>query len=253
MGSAPRIQKLWPQTTPTPTQGKGAQSIYLNGEYLARNPSWHLEESAWKTVQIRRMLEENQISPATVCDVGCGAGEVLRQLQKSLGSECKLYGYDISPQAIDLAKSGANERLHFCLADFCSLDGAWFDLVLALDVIEHVEDYQGFLRRLRTKAEYKIFHIPLDISVQTVLRKNGLLKRRQLYDHLHFFSKEMALQALRDAEYEVLDWFYTPRAIELGDALGQRLLRLPRKLCFALHHELTVRILGGYSLLVLAR
>lgn len=253
MGSAPSLQKLGPQTSPAPEQELGVQSIYLNGEYLTRNPRWHLEESAWKAVQIRRMLQKNRIAPATVCDVGCGAGEVLRRLQQNLSDECKLYGYDISPQAIDLARSRANERLHFCLSDLCSVDGAWFDLILALDVIEHVEDYYGFLRLLRAKAHYKMFHIPLDISVQTVFRKNGLLKRRHLHDHLHFFSKETALQALQDAGYEVLDHFYTARTIDLGDALGQRLLRLPRRFCFALHNELTVRVLGGYSLLVLAR
>ena len=199
------------------------------------------------------MLERNQIAPGTVCDVGCGAGEVPRQLQKTLGSDCKLYGYDVSPQAIDLATSRANERLHFFLADFCKADGAWFDLLLVLDVLEHVEDYYGFLRHLKVKGRYKIFHIPLDISVQTVFRKNGLLKRRHLHDHLHFFTKETALRALRDSGYEVFDHFYTARAIELGEALSQRILRVPRKLCFALHKELTVRILGGYSLLVLAR
>jgi hypothetical protein len=112
---------------------------------------------------------------------------------------------------------------------------------------------EGFLRQLKAKGHHKIFHIPLDISVQTVLHRNGLLKRRHLHDHLHFFTKETALQALRDTGYELLDHSYTARAIQLGDALGQRVLRRPRKLCFALHHELTVRILGGYSLLVLAR
>lgn len=185
--------------------------------------------------------------------MGCGAGEVPRQLQKTLGSDCKLYGYDVSPQAIGLVTSRANERLHFFLADFCEVDGAWFDLLWVLDVLEHVEDYYGFLRHLKVKGRYKIFHIPLDISVQTVFRKNGLLKRRHLHDHLHFFTKETALRALRDSGYEVFDHFYTARAIELGGALSQRFLRVPRKLCFALHKELTVRILGGYSLLVLAR
>lgn len=254
MGSIPSLKTREFQTIRTePFERPNVQSIYVNGDYLARNPQWHVEESAFKAAQIVRMLEKNQISPTTICDVGCGVGEVLSELQKSLGSECKLYGYDISPQAINLAKSRGNERLHFCLSDLCSVDGAWFDLTLALDVFEHVEDYYGFLRQLKTKAHYKMFHIPLDISVQTVLRKSGLLKRRHLHDHLHFFSKETALQALQDAGYEVLDHFYTARAIELGDALGQRLLRLPRKLCFAVHNELTVRILGGYSLMVLAR
>lgn len=251
MGSAPRLKPQDLQTASVAAKEGNVKSIYSNGEYLARNPLWHVEESQWKAVQIMRILQKNQISPATVCDVGCGAGEVLRQLQKTLGSDCKLYGYDISPQAIGLAMSRANERLHFCLADFCGLDEGRFDLLLALDVLEHVEDYRGFLRQLKAKAHYKVFHIPLDISVQTVFRKNGLLKRRFLHDHLHFFSKETALQALQDASYEVLDWFYTPRAM-LGDALSQRLLKVPRKLCFALRQELTVRMLGGYSLMVLA-
>lgn len=196
---------------------------------------------------------DSRSNQATVCDVGCGAGEVLSQLQKTLSRDCNLCGYDVSPQAIDLAMSRANERLYFCLADFCGVEGAWFDLLLALDVFEHIEDYYGFLRQLKAKARYKIFHIPLDISLQTVFRKEGLLKRRFLHDHLHFFSKETALQAVQDAGYEVLDHFYTARATELGNALSQRLLRIPRKLCFAVHNDLTVRMLGGYSLLVLAR
>jgi SAM-dependent methyltransferase len=253
VGSAPCMRTQEFQMAPVSSREDRVSSIYRNGEYLARNPLWHIEESEWKAVQITRMLRKNGITPVTVCDVGCGAGEVLRQLQKTLGNDSKLFGYDISPQAIEIAQGRANERLHFSLADFCSVQGAWFDLLLALDVIEHVEDYYGFLRQLKAKARYKIFHIPLDLSVQTVFRKDGLLKRRHLHDHLHFFSKETALQALQDAGYEVLDHFYTARAIDLGDALGQRILRVPRKLCFAFHNDLTARLLGGCSLLVLAR
>ena len=131
------------QANPVVSREGKVQPIYVNGAYLARNPRWHLEESAWKAVQIRRILRRNQISPATVCDVGCGAGEVLSQLQKTLSRDCNLCGYDISPQAIDRAMSRANERLYFRLADFCGVQGAWFDLLLVLDVFEHVEDYYG--------------------------------------------------------------------------------------------------------------
>lgn len=229
-----------------------SQTLYQGGAYFAKNPRWHVEESPWKAKQVLRMLERNHISPTSICDVGCGAGEVLNQLQRNLNGSCTFWGYDVSPLAIDLAKSRANEKLHFCLSNFRDIKDGCFEVILVLDVIEHLEDYFGFLGPLKGKGTFKIFHIPLDLSVQTVFRRNGLLKRRDMYGHLHYFTKDTALETLRDAGYEILDYFYTARSNELGTDRMQRLLRMPRKILFALHSDFGVRILGGYSLLVLA-
>ena len=230
-----------------------SQNLYLDGEYLLKNPQWHVEESPWKAQQVLRMLRQNHLAPKSICDVGCGAGEVLSQLQNSLDRACVFRGYDISPQAFSLACRRANERLRFVLGDVQSESDVFFDLILVLDVIEHLEDYWSFLRQLKMKSRYKIFHIPLDLSVQTVFRQNALFKRRNLYAHLHYFTKETALQTLRDTGYEVLDYFYTPRSIELGSGLGEKLLKLPRRLCSAINPDSAARLLGGFSLLVLAR
>jgi SAM-dependent methyltransferase len=250
-----RIGQLSPLALPAPgVAGVGAsQALYLDGEYLARNPGWHVEESSWKARLILSMLQRNHLAPKTICDVGCGTGEVLKQLQESLDGECIFWGYDISPQALELATSRANERLHFNLMNSGEEQENFFDLILVLDVIEHLEDYFSFLRQLKGRSRQKIFHIPLDLSMQTVFRKNALLKRRERYAHLHYFTKETALQALKDTGYEVLDCFYTPRSIEFGLELGQMALKLPRKLCFAIHQDFAARLLGGFSLMVLAR
>lgn len=230
------------------------EEIYTSGEYLEKNPQWRVEESPWKAEQVLRMLTRNHITPRTICEVGCGAGEILRQLQESMDSTCMFWGYDISPQALELSKSRANERLHFKLVDIRQEQGTFFDLILLMDVIEHLEDYFSFLRETRPRSQYKIFHIPLDLSVQTVLRSNALLKVRQSYGHVHYFTKEIALQTLRDVGYEVVDYFYTARAVELpSDEIPRKLLRLPRKLFFAVHPDLASRILGGFSLLILAK
>jgi hypothetical protein len=125
-------------------------------------------------------------------------------------------------------------------------------LVLMLDVFEHVEDYMGLVRDIRSKGKYKLFHIPLDLSIQAVARKNGLLRRRDDHAHLHYFTKETALRTLTDVGYQLVDHFYTPRCIELGDKFVQRIARLPRKVCFGISPDLAVRLLGGYSLMVLA-
>ena len=230
-----------------------SRTLYLDGEYIAKNPEWHVEESPWKARQILRMLRKNHLAPKTVCDVGCGAGEVLRQLQEHLDGECMFWGYDISPQAVELAKSRANERLQFKLTGFMEDKDNFFDLILIMDVIEHLEDYFSFLREIKSKSHYTLFHIPLDLSVQTVLRRNGLLKVRESYGHIHYFTKETALHTLRDTGYEVLDYFYTPRSIEFASEPGEKILKLPRKLFFTIHRDFAARLLGGFSLLVLAR
>lgn len=229
------------------------RNIYTDGKYLGNNPLWHIDESLFKAKQIMQMLQKHGLKPTSVCEVGCGAGEVLRLLQEKMDKTCCFWGYDISSQALEMCVSRANEKLQFKLTDIVQEEGAYFDLILLLDVIEHVEDYFGLLDAIRPKGNWKIFHFPLDLSVQAVLRKRGLLKRRELYRHIHYFTKETALETLRDTGYEVLDYFYTPRCIELAKEMIQKIALLPRKMCFAIHQDLTVRILGGYSLLVLAK
>ncbi len=76
------------------------RTTILHGGYLAKNPAWHVEESVWKARQILCMLRQNGVAPKTVCDVGCGAGEVLKQLKENLDTGCDFLGSDISPQAI---------------------------------------------------------------------------------------------------------------------------------------------------------
>ena len=153
------------------------RNIYTNGEYLDKNPLWHTDESPFKVKQILRMLQKNRLHPTTICEVGCGAGEVLRLLQGKMDKASRFWGYDISPQAIKMCESRANEKLQFKLADI-SQEDAFFDLILVLDVFEHVEDYFGFLDGIRPKSDLKIFHIPLDLSVQTVFRKRAILYNR---------------------------------------------------------------------------
>jgi len=227
-----------------------ATDAHLNGEYLRNNPTWHVEFSEWKAQNIHRLLKGKGLDPRTICDVGCGAGEVLRQLQSMMGAGCRFWGYDVAPPAIEMAKSRENERLQFELADFTAIETPYADLLLALEVVDHVEDYFGFIRNLKSRAEWKIFSFSLDISVQGVLRSNALLRRRRVHSHLHHFSKDTALDTLEHAGYEIVEWSYEPAP---PSAKAGRLATPIRSLSFAVQPDLAVRLFGGYSLMVLAR
>jgi SAM-dependent methyltransferase len=233
------------------------EALYTSGRYMEMNPGWHVEESPWKAQQILRMLSRHGLAPRNIAEVGCGAGEVLRQLQLAMSPECHFTGYDISPHAIEMSRSRANDRLQFYQVDLAkepigNPPQEPFDLLLILDVVEHVEDYYSFLRSLRPWSRHAIFHVPLELSVQTILRTDGLLGTQVAYGHLHYFTAELAQQALRNSGYVVRDYFYTARALEIPtQQLRRRLVNLPRKVLFTLNQTLASRTLGGFSLLVL--
>ncbi len=230
------------------------EKLYTGGAYLEKNPLWHTEESSWKAENVMRMVNRHKISARTICEVGCGAGEVLKQLQQRFDDECDFLGCDVSPQAIALCRSRANDKLHFELGDATIISGRFFDVILVLDIIEHLEDYYSFLRTIKERAVYKIFHIPLDLSVQTVLRATPLIKDRQRFGHIHYFTKETALQLLSDLGYNIIDWFYTAVALDLPSAnLKNLVMRIPRRLLYSINMDMVVRLLGGYRLLILTK
>ncbi len=96
-----------------------AENVYTSGQYLEMNPSWHIEESPWKVQHILPMMRRHHLLPNTVCEVGCGFGEVLRLMQMRMSDACTFWGYDISPQAIEnpqgqLRNSGWPKQIHEC-------------------------------------------------------------------------------------------------------------------------------------------
>jgi SAM-dependent methyltransferase len=227
-------------------------SIYTDGTYLKNNPQWHVDDSAWKAEHVATMLERHAISPASVAEVGCGAGEVLRELSLRLGPSSHFVGYEISSDAYRLCAHKSNGHIAFRLADLLE-ERAQYDVVMAIDVFEHVEDPFTFLRKLRVRGRHKIFHIPLELSALTVARAGPLLDARRKVGHLHHYSRETALATLEDCGYGVIDHFYTSGRTELGKpGWKTQALKWPRKALFSVAPDAAARLLGGYSLLVLA-
>jgi SAM-dependent methyltransferase len=229
------------------------ESIYTDGTYLRQNPNWHQDDSPWKATHIQSLLERNGVAPSSLCEVGCGAGEILRVLSERLPRSTQLVGYEISPNAYALCQQKAGGNLSYRFGDLLE-DSATFDVVMAIDVFEHVEDYFSFLRRLRAKGKYKVFHIPLELSVQNVIRGRPLLDARRSVGHIHHFSRETAIAALEDTGYEIIDSFYTSGRTELpGLGWKSKMLKWPRRMAYRVSPDAAVRVLGGYSLMVLAR
>lgn len=231
-----------------------ARAMYEGGLYQEHNADWHVEDSSWKAEQVFRMIQQHRLEPRTVFEIGCGAGEILLRLRDRMPG-VSFTGYEIAPYAFELCKKRSGERLDFVHGDLLST-GARADLMLCIDVLEHIPDYLDFLARLRGHAVHHIFHIPLDLSLLSVLRPDKLVEGRYSIGHLHWFSRETALAVLRDSGYEVIDHVLTAGALELTRhrrRFRSALAFAPRWVVSRVDRRLAARLFGGFSLLVLAK
>jgi SAM-dependent methyltransferase len=224
--------------------------FYTDGAYERLNPSWDTADSAWKAALILALLKRRNMKPQTVLEVGCGSGAVLASLKTALPT-VQLSGWDIAAgvERFWVQYPG----ITFSRGDLLDTVPSAVDLLLLLDVIEHVANPHDFLSRLRPHGQRLLMHIPLDLSVASVLRETPLLQQRRGVGHIHYFTRGLALDLLAECGYEVLDVSFTGAHTRASHSWGGRLASLARRSVFALNRPVGVRLLGGDTLLVLAR
>lgn len=232
-----------------------SNDLYVNGQYFKNNPDWDIADAKWKAGVIFNLLQKNKIAVTEVIEVGCGAGENLVELLKRDNSIEKLSGYDISPQAFSLAQQRSSEKIEFYNEDITQKENITADLMLVIDVVEHVDDYYDFLRKLKSKSKYFVFHIPLDISCRTVMKPHVMLQQRQSVGHIHYYTKELVEWALKDTGYEIIDCVYTKPVVDVepADSLKRFIKKMLRNISFAVNKDWSVKKWGGYSIMLLAK
>ena len=233
---------------------KSSNDIYTDGTYLVNNPTWGVEDASYKASIIANLLRKNNMSPNEITEVGCGSGGILSCLFNDWNNTIPYHGYDISPQAIALAKKSAATNIQFYNEDFTKKE-ICTDLLLMIDVLEHVDNYYSFLGDLKSKATYFVFHIPLDLSCRTILKPHVLLQQRESVGHIHYFSKEMVMWMLRDKGFTVVDWIYTKPTTDhiKADSWKRGIKKTLRNASFYLHKDLSAKCWGGYSMMILAK
>lgn len=229
------------------------QDKYNSGDYLLNNPSWDKQDSPWKASFVVGILKSAGLQPYSICEVGCGAGGVLAQLSDEY-SDAELFGYDIASDASLFWQEHDGKNIRFTVGDFFSLNTRQFDIILLLDVLEHVPDPFSFLSNLRGLAQNYIFHFPLDLSALNIVREKPILESRQKVGHIHYFTKNLALSLLTECNFEIVNWWYSGAAFNTPKRTWKTILAsFPRRIAYAINKDLGVRALGGETLFVLAR
>ncbi|MDP3809769.1 MAG: methyltransferase [Hydrogenophaga sp.] len=225
---------------------------YLSGEYADKNPDWDSGDASWKAALVKEIMTRNNVHPESLVEVGCGSGGVLAELRSAYPG-ISFSGYDIAPGAASFWPRHAAADIQFEVGDFLELNEKVFDVVLMLDVLEHLGDPFSFLERLRAHSRFMVFHIPLDLSALSVLRESPLLHVREQVGHLHYFTRNLALTMLKECGYEIVEARYTGASFSAPRrSLKTKLAGLFRRAVFSLSHDFGARLMGGETLLVLA-
>jgi len=228
-------------------------SRYTGTDYLDKNPTWDLEDSPWKADLVRDALSRADLRPASIAEVGCGAGGILARLREYF-PDARLSGFDIAPGASKFWSQHEGKDIDFSMCDFLLTGQSIFDVILLLDVLEHLADPNDFLQKIRLRGQHFVFHFPLDLSALSVARERPLLYVRSKVGHLHYFTKTLALALLAEAGYEVIDWRYTGAAFSApGRTFKTRMAGVARRIACVFGRDLGVRLLGGETLIVTAR
>jgi 2-polyprenyl-3-methyl-5-hydroxy-6-metoxy-1,4-benzoquinol methylase/exonuclease VII small subunit len=157
-------------------------------------------------------LAVHAIGPgACVLDVGCGFGTVARRL---VDRGCRVLGVEIDPRAAEAAESCC-ERVVLGDAEALDFDHTFssdrFDVVLFLDVLEHLREPGRVLRRIQrllTPSGRVFASIPNVAHGAVRLQlldgrfrygESGLLDR----GHLRFFDAEAVERLFADAGYQI--------------------------------------------------
>lgn len=177
---------------------------------------------------------------ARALEIGCGQGATLAWL-RSEGRVDEAYGVEYMPEAAAIAKTRLDGVV---CGDIEKMDipfNGTFDLLLCLDVLEHLVDPWAFLKRLRKRLGPRgvmVVSLPNaqhhSISVSLLLRgrfdysESGLMDRT----HLRFFTRYSATALLQAGGFCVTEVVGQGREWEptrLWRMLGK--LPLVRPLC----------------------
>ncbi len=190
-------------------QEEGVRRVYgeIAGVYEAFFPSLHRYEG-----RVERFLGETVAPGHRVLDVGCGPGQLTRELDATV----QVVGLDLSPEMLEQARRGrpSGEYREYSYRDPVPEDLGRFDVALAVGCLDFCDDLPRTLRHLSEALK------PGGRLLFTVLER-----RPGLSEH------EDALRRIQTADQEVTLYFWsfeeTARALEAANLLPRGYAHAP--------------------------
>ncbi|MBN1480986.1 class I SAM-dependent methyltransferase [candidate division KSB1 bacterium] len=160
------------------------------------------------------------VSFSAVLDLGCGEGYTLEYVKSHFGVQ-KTIGVEIHPEAAQSARQRVDVVLNQSAETILDLPEQSIDLILCLDVLEHLYDPWQTLQRIKKvlKPGGRLLASIPNIQHWRIIKmlmcgrwdyeKSGLLDET----HLRFFTKLTARELIANAGFEI-EWVQVSMGIK---------------------------------------
>jgi SAM-dependent methyltransferase len=163
---------------------------------VRRHPWWQ----ARAKLALATLAKHEIRAPAPVADVGCGWGTNLDALEKA---GYHAVGFDISRHILELIDLPQRRLVEADLIQPLPKDHAMFDALLALDVIEHLDDDRGAVLRMASLLQ------PGGIAIISVPALPELFSEfDEIQGHRRRYLPETLRAAFKDTGLTVRDIFW---------------------------------------------
>jgi len=136
--------------------------------------------------------EINKLDLKTILDFGCGEGFFLKAMKDRGLSEKKILGVDSRREAVERA-SPLLPEYDFKQIDLFQInpDEFQFDLVMAIEVLEHLYEPEKFVKHLTVlSSRYVLFTVPFEpwFQIINLLRGRDILHLGNHPEHVNHWS-----------------------------------------------------------------
>ena len=230
--------------------------IYNDNSYLEKNPSLHTEDSKFKFQNIKRFLSSIEVknNRIKILDIGGGAGIigklVLEYFQES-GIVVSFHSLDLSTQMlkIQLKNNPQIKKIINCSINECPKSN--YDLVLMIDVIEHIEGKEDSAKILNKLGKNIIYNIPIEINFFDILKYlksffRYYKRQKERWGHIHFFSFTSS-QSFLKRHYKIIDSYFQPYCFHYRYSDNESYLKLRRDFLWKIELKISCWIFNNFQ------
>lgn len=201
-----------------------AEDFYTSGDYWKKNPTLHEEAAEWKFGTIRPLLDRFAAAAgrreASILDVGGGTGLILKLAEAHLrgkGIAVRKTLLDLSPQSLELQRRNHPDAVAVVAGSIAAtpFGERQFDLVMMIDVLEHVPQPERALAEVKRISRYALLKVPLEDNLTLKLLNLatlGSFRRRVTLGtlgHVNCYSARTLTAQCERAGARLLEFRYT--------------------------------------------